>query len=459
MYCILCHGVGELVQHDVTIMAEGSTTRPPHHPGVACPANSASAGGKAGGCSAGRFAGTIHRLPSTKHAFDVDRCLSCRIGAVLSVLWSVNPRADGTSPSFLPHKAALKFLIAAMRRGVLLFLLVNLAIIGLLVNSVWTLLTLLVVDGSEDAISKAELPAPGSDLIDTRPQLIPRIIHQTYKNTSIPQPWQSAQQSCMMLHQDPEWQYKLWTDETAASFIAKEYPWFLETFQGYEYPIQRADSIRYFVLAHYGGIYIDLDDGCNRALEPLLSYPAFLRRTIPTGISNDVMGAVPQHPFFMRVIEELENYDRSWVMPYISVMASTGPLFLSIIWRHWNDEGLNFGDGPDGGRVRILFPQEYNGHSWSFFTHHVGNSWHGKDVQLIFWMARNWVILTIIGFVVGFSVIFVGWQAYQSYVLVGSDVSCGDAPRWKTAAIRSRLPFWRRASAHKEYELVNRHEV
>lgn len=44
------------------------------------------------------------------------------------------------------------------------------------------------------------------------------------------------------------------------AFIAAEYPWFLETFQNYRYPIQRADAIRYFVLAHYGGTYIDLDD-------------------------------------------------------------------------------------------------------------------------------------------------------------------------------------------------------
>jgi hypothetical protein len=46
----------------------------------------------------------------------------------------------------------------------------------------------------------------------------------------------------------------------ARTFIATHYPWFLETFEGYKYPIQRADSIRYFVLYHYGGIYIDLDD-------------------------------------------------------------------------------------------------------------------------------------------------------------------------------------------------------
>lgn len=276
-----------------------------------------------------------------------------------------------------------------MRRGLILFLLINAAILTFLVHHVWILLTLLVVDGHGDAISKAELPAPGSDLIGDRPQLIPKIIHQTYKNTSIPTAWQGAQQSCLALHKEPEWEYRLWTDDSAVTFIAKEYPWFLETYQGYLYPIQRADAIRYFVLSHYGGIYIDLDDGCNRALEPLLSYPAFVRRTIPTGISNDVMGAVPHHPFFMRVIEELENYDRGWIMPYISVMASTGPLFLSIIWRHWDAEGLNYGDGPDGARVRIIFPEEYNGHSWSFFTHHTGNSWHGADVQLIFWVRSS----------------------------------------------------------------------
>ncbi|KAG9811972.1 putative MIPC synthase subunit, partial [Aureobasidium melanogenum] len=138
-----------------------------------------------------------------------------------------------------------------MRRPVLLFLILNLAIVAFLIHSVWTLLSLLVVDGSEDAISRAELPAPGSDLIDGRPQIIPKIIHQTYINESIPEVWQEPQKSCIELHKD--WEYKLWTDAASREFIAAEYPWFLETFDNYEFPIQRADSIRYFVLAHYGG--------------------------------------------------------------------------------------------------------------------------------------------------------------------------------------------------------------
>lgn len=53
---------------------------------------------------------------------------------------------------------------------------------------------------------------------------------------------------------------QLWTDAGSREFIATEYPWFLDSFDNYDYPIQRADAIRYFVLAHFGGIYIDLDD-------------------------------------------------------------------------------------------------------------------------------------------------------------------------------------------------------
>lgn len=274
-----------------------------------------------------------------------------------------------------------------MRRGIIVFVILTLAFLGFMLHAVWTLLTLLVVDGSEDAITKSELPAPGSNRVNDGTQMIPKIIHQTYKNSSIPEVWQDAQRSCKDLHKRRDgWEYKLWTDDIMDEFIRKEYPWFVETFEGYPYPIQRADAIRYFVLAHHGGIYIDLDDGCNRSLEPLLIYPAWVRKTIPTGISNDVMGAVPRHPFFSRVIDELQNYDRSWLLSYITVMASTGPLFLSIIWRRYSSEGFNVGDGEDGGRVRILFPEEYQQHSWSFFTHHLGNSWHAADVQFIFWV-------------------------------------------------------------------------
>lgn len=304
-----------------------------------------------------------------------------------------------------------------MRRSVVIFLLINIAIVIYLISSVWTLLSLLVVDGSSDAISRAELPGPNSESpTGDRPELIPRIIHQTYVNESIPAHWEEARQSCLALHED--WEYNLWTDKKARDFISQEYPWFLETFDGYTYPIQRADAIRYFVLAHFGGIYLDLDDGCNRRLDPLLTYPAWLRRTVPTGISNDAMGAVPHHPYFLRTIDALPRYDKHWLLPYITVMASTGPLFLSIIWRHYNvDLGAGLISGMSSGfkkmsgmgfiggsgvshtheelemqRVRVLMPGEYMGNSWSFFTHHVGSSWHRTDVKVIIWVCSFYLL-------------------------------------------------------------------
>jgi hypothetical protein len=95
-----------------------------------------------------------------------------------------------------------------MRKGVLIFLLVNIGIVAFLVHSVWTLLTLLVVDGSADAISRAELPGPNSGPIEGRAEIIPKIIHQTYANTSLPAHWKEAQQSCLDLHQDYEYKVR-----------------------------------------------------------------------------------------------------------------------------------------------------------------------------------------------------------------------------------------------------------
>lgn len=271
-----------------------------------------------------------------------------------------------------------------MRRGVILFLLLLVCFLVFAVNLVWTLLTLLFVDGHQDVIPKAELPSLDSSRAIKGTQLIPKILHQTYQNKSIPKVWQGAQQSCLDLHKPEDgWEYKLWTDDKMEDFMRKEYSWFLDTFQGYPYPIMRADAIRYFVLDHFGGVYLDLDDGCNRPLEPLLSYPAWVRKTIPTGVSNDAMGAAPGHPFFRRAIQDLQKYNRNWILKYITVMASTGPLFLSVIWRHYSSEGLNKGDG----KIRILWVEEYQGKPWSFFTHHLGNSWHGNDVGLIFWVS------------------------------------------------------------------------
>lgn len=285
-----------------------------------------------------------------------------------------------------------------MRKSYVIFGLAQALILGSLCYSVRWLFVLLLDSGASDAIHSMEIPGVNSDLIDQRPQVIPKIIHQTWKNETIPEKWVEPQKTCVDLH--PDYEYMLWTDKSSRDFIQLEYPWFLDQFDSYKFNIERADAIRYFILAHYGGVYIDLDDGCNRKLDPLLSYNAFVRKTKPTGISNDIMGAVPQHPFFKEVLLNLKPMARNWHMPYLTVMASTGPLFLSLVWLSYKRQVE-----VDEDRVRILMADEYMYKPWSFFLHYQGSSWHDGDSGLFFWMKSHWFLIFIVGWAVGLSVI------------------------------------------------------
>ncbi|VEU22713.1 DEKNAAC103775 [Brettanomyces naardenensis] len=191
-------------------------------------------------------------------------------------------------------------------------------------------------------------------------------------------------------------------------FIAKQYPWFLNTWDKYKFPIERADAIRYFALAHFGGIYIDLDDGCRRRLDPLLTVPAFVRSTSPSGVSNDIMGSVPGHPFFIKVLNNLKRYNRNWLVPYITIMFSTGPLFLSVILEQYNRYGV-----PDTGKVRVLLPADYKGNDDSFLKIAPGSSWHTDDAKFIKTLGRHIPLAVFTGFMITGLVFLMEWYLYK----------------------------------------------
>lgn len=67
--------------------------------------------------------------------------------------------------------------------------------------------------------------------------------------------------------------------------VISSYSWFLSTWDNYPFAIERADAIRYFVVYHFGGLYIDLDnaskssptyDTTNSNLPPGLPTPPHL---------------------------------------------------------------------------------------------------------------------------------------------------------------------------------------
>ncbi|KAL1872472.1 hypothetical protein VTK73DRAFT_1469 [Phialemonium thermophilum] len=97
-----------------------------------------------------------------------------------------------------------------------------------------------------------------------RQQVIPKIVHQVFDNwnapgnETLPADWADVRKTC--IERNPEWQHMLWTERASRDFIAAKYPWFLKTYDGYLFPVQRVDAVRYFLMLHCGGIYIDLDN-------------------------------------------------------------------------------------------------------------------------------------------------------------------------------------------------------
>ncbi|KAH7246920.1 nucleotide-diphospho-sugar transferase [Fusarium solani] len=233
---------------------------------------------------------------------------------------------------------------------------------------------------------------------------IPRILHQTCKNETIPEMWAESQQSCLKAYSDFE--YKLWTDERAREFLSSEYPWFLETWDTYPFPIQRADAIRYFVLHHYGGIYLDMDTVCHQAfpidqIETELKHDSLFEATLPTGITNDIMISSARHPAFASAITRLPFHHRitrfwAWLLPYAAIMFSTGPLFISLATAAY----LYGEPSLPSPTVQVISSTNLK----PYITDLQTATWYRTDARVLKWLANKpllWFILGTVGVIGG----------------------------------------------------------
>ncbi|HWV22150.1 MAG TPA: glycosyltransferase [Devosia sp.] len=148
--------------------------------------------------------------------------------------------------------------------------------------------------------------------------MIPKILHFTWKSDQLPRQMQAYYDAWGRLH--PDWEIRLWTDETMRAFVAESYPAFLPTYDAYPKMIQRADSFRYLVLGALGGVYADLDvepfqpvDGllhheCFLGIEPLEHiFPDRHHQGVPFLLTNAFMGSVPGHRLWQDIIARMPD--------------------------------------------------------------------------------------------------------------------------------------------------------
>jgi len=167
--------------------------------------------------------------------------------------------------------------------------------------------------------------------------MIPKIIHQIWKTTAVPVVWKDCVLSWRRAH--PDFRYRLWTDKDCRALVRSAFPEFLQTFDAYDYDIQRADVMRYLILLHQGGIYADLDVECLRPLDPLLAgrrlvigreppaHARFWRR--PGMLCNAVMAGAPGHRFWRAVLARARL--RPKAVYHYEVVSGSGPLLLTDV--------------------------------------------------------------------------------------------------------------------------------
>lgn len=143
----------------------------------------------------------------------------------------------------------------------------------------------------------------------------------------------------------PEWEQRFWDRQKMEEFVHTVCPDFEPYYRAFPHNVQRWDTIRYLILYHIGGMYVDLDYECFRSFDPILSgkdcyivtEPALHARYngIPVMLSNALMAAAPGDKFIETVIRELKiqaSETFAGEETYKIILQSTGPLMLTRVY-------------------------------------------------------------------------------------------------------------------------------
>ena len=178
--------------------------------------------------------------------------------------------------------------------------------------------------------------------------MIPRILHQTWKDQQVPEKWHAYQRSWRAHH--PDWQYRLWTDADNRALVEAHYSWFLPIYDAYRAEISRVDAARYMIMHRFGGVYADLDMESLAPIDDLLAGEQVVLALEPSDhvdqsvldegldhiVGNAFLASAPRHPFWLEVLGALVD---AQLEP--SPLDATGPFMLTrAIERTTQRDGL-----------------------------------------------------------------------------------------------------------------------
>lgn len=161
---------------------------------------------------------------------------------------------------------------------------------------------------------------------------IPKIIHQIWLGSPLPEKFKAWQQKIRQLH--PKWEYKLWTDEDVKNMnLANR-----DLFEYSKNWGQKSDLLRYEILHKYGGVYLDID---IEMLKPLDYFhdnfdfyaclePFWEELVTCISVGNAVIACASGHPIMKECISKVrELFYRNFSSIGWDVVIKTGPILFT----------------------------------------------------------------------------------------------------------------------------------
>lgn len=172
--------------------------------------------------------------------------------------------------------------------------------------------------------------------------MIPKIIHQTWRDHDLPADFQHWSAAWRALH--PTWEYRFYTDADIDRIIDERAPDYRATFDALPRIIQRVDMFRYLIVWLDGGLYADLDmipflpsdpliegEECVLSVEhnfrPVRQKELKIKRGFQ--MQNCIFAARPRHPFMGELLRRIGEIAGTPVATDNDVEDTTGPRMLS----------------------------------------------------------------------------------------------------------------------------------
>lgn len=143
---------------------------------------------------------------------------------------------------------------------------------------------------------------------------------------------------------NPSDEVMVWNGPLCRQLLVEHYPDYLGLYDSLPFPIMRCDMIRFFILYHYGGLYLDFDRTCLKPFSGLLKdNPDVILPYFGYGpfhfYNNDFMYAKPGSRFMKQCMDNIQICR----LPThtMKVLCTAGPIYLTTqLWKYQGPERI-----------------------------------------------------------------------------------------------------------------------